>query len=168
VGLRFAHRALQAEQEPIVEVRGLVKSIFIEDQGVRQGTQFQQPMPVCRVPCESRHFEAHDQARAAQTHITYEPLKPLAVRRGGAGLTEVRIDDDDLLDRPAERDGALAERILPLRALGVFQHLPERGLADVQIRRAPQMARRDFSATCGLVMTFPLKTGGSRHLRPHM
>jgi hypothetical protein len=59
-------------------------------------------------------------------------------------LAEVAVDDDDLIDGPAERDGALPQRILPLRALRVFEHLPQGGLADVEIRRATQMTRCDF------------------------
>ena len=74
----------------------------------------------------------------------HEPLKAFPVGGRGAGLAQIAVDDDDLIDGPAERDRALTQGVLPLRALGVLEDLPERRLADVEIRRAPQMARRDF------------------------
>src|SRR5207249_5608574 len=34
--LRLTHRALEAEQEPVVEVRRIVDAILVEDEGVRE------------------------------------------------------------------------------------------------------------------------------------
>src|SRR5207253_10937863 len=50
----------------------------------------------------------------------------------------------DVLERPAERHGSLAQRVLTLRALDVFQHLAGRRLADIEIRIPLQMGVRDF------------------------
>jgi hypothetical protein len=44
--LRFAHRALQAEEQPIIEMRGIIEAVLIQDQRLRQRTDFEQPMPV--------------------------------------------------------------------------------------------------------------------------
>src|SRR6266436_8431869 len=51
----------------------------------------------------------------------------------GARLPQIRIDDDDPGQRPSQRDGLLPQRILPLRALGVLEHLTQSGLPDIQI-----------------------------------
>ena len=59
-----AHRALEAEKQPVVEVAGAVEAVFVEDQGVRQGAQFQQPMPVGAVARQPGDFEAEHDAGA--------------------------------------------------------------------------------------------------------
>ena len=42
----FAHGSLQAEQQPVVEVRGVVDAVFVQNEGVRQRADLQEPMPV--------------------------------------------------------------------------------------------------------------------------
>ena len=44
--LRFAHRSLQAQQQPVVELGGIIHSIFIKDEGVSERTDLEQPVPV--------------------------------------------------------------------------------------------------------------------------
>src|SRR5712692_7417148 len=51
--------------------------------------------------------------------------------RGRVAL--VAIDHDHLVRCPAERHGPLAEGVLALGGLGVLEHLPEGGLADVEV-----------------------------------
>jgi len=46
-------------------------------------------------------------------------------------------DHHDLLGGLAERDGALAQRVLTLGRLGVLDHLMQRGLAHIQVRQTP-------------------------------
>lgn len=46
---------------------------------------------------------------------------------------------------PAERYRAAAKRVLALRALGVMQHLFQRGLAHIQIGAALEMAGVDLA-----------------------
>ena len=42
----FRHGALQTEEEPVVEVAGVVDAVGIADQGVEESAEFQQAMPV--------------------------------------------------------------------------------------------------------------------------
>ena len=42
----FAHRALEAEQEPVIKARRIVDAVFVEDQGVGKGADLQQTLPV--------------------------------------------------------------------------------------------------------------------------
>ena len=77
-------------------------------------------------------------ARAPHADLGDQVLEPFAVG-GGAGTAEIRIDDDDTLNGPAQRHGALAQGVLAPRALGVLEHLAQRGLTHVQIRVATQV-----------------------------
>ncbi|OFW27663.1 MAG: hypothetical protein A3J28_15030 [Acidobacteria bacterium RIFCSPLOWO2_12_FULL_60_22] len=43
---RFAHRSLQAQQQPVVEVGGIIHSIFIKDEGVGECADLEQSVPV--------------------------------------------------------------------------------------------------------------------------
>src|SRR5690606_20123303 len=77
-------------------------------------------------------------------HLGDEALEALPVRGARSGLAEVTVDDDDAIERPAERDGALAKCILALSAFGVLQDLSQRRLAHVQVCHAREMRARDF------------------------
>ena len=57
-----------------------------------------------------------------------------------AGLAEIRVDHDDLLDGPAERMGPRAQRVLAMGALGVLRHLAQCRLADVETGIPGKMA----------------------------
>ena len=58
---RFAHGALQAQQQAIVEVRRIVQPVLIEDERVGQRAQLKQPMPVGGVARQPRYFKTeHD------------------------------------------------------------------------------------------------------------
>jgi len=56
----------------------------------------------------------------------------------------VAVDDNDLVLTPAERGGATAKRVLPLRALDVLDDLSHRRLPDVQVSAALKVTRLDF------------------------
>ena len=125
-------------------MRRVVDPILIEDQRVRQRADLEQPVPVGRVPGQARDLEAEHDAGVAQAHFGDQPLKSLPIGRRRARLPEVRVDDDDVLQRPAQGDGMLAQGVLPLGTLGILDHLAERGLADVEIGLPLQMSRLDF------------------------
>jgi hypothetical protein len=58
-------------------------------------------------------------------------LEAFPVGGAGAGVALVDIDGDDLAGRPAERGGALPQRVLAGGGLGVVEDLLEGGLADI-------------------------------------
>ena len=142
--LGLAHRALEAEQQAIVEVRRVVDAILVEDERVGERANLEQAMPVGGVAREAGHLESEHDAGASHANLRDELLEALAVRRRRARLAEVGVDDDDAVARPAERDGALAQRVLALGALGILHDLPHRRLPDVQVRGASEMARGDL------------------------
>ena len=123
---RFTHGALQAQQQAIVEVRRIVQPILIEDERVGERAQLKQSMPIGGVARQSRYFKAEHDPDATQTDFGHQTLKAFPVSRAGAGLPEVAVDDDDPIERPAQRDSALPKRILAVSALSVFEDLAQR------------------------------------------
>ena len=57
-------------------------------------------------------------------------------------MSLVAVDDDDLLGRPAEGDGPLAQGVLAGGGLGVVEHLAQGGLAHVEIGGRARDGRR--------------------------
>src|SRR5437588_11918992 len=51
--LSLRHGPFQTEQQTIIESRGIIESLFIQNQGVGERTDFQQMMPITGVTCES-------------------------------------------------------------------------------------------------------------------
>jgi hypothetical protein len=78
VQLGLAHRAFEAEQQPVVEVGGIVEPVLVADQRPRQRADLQQPVPVSVVSGQSRDFEAEHDPRLAQADIGDEALEALA------------------------------------------------------------------------------------------
>ena len=147
--LGLAHRALEAEQEAVVELGRIVDAVFIEDEGCGQGAQLDEAMPIGRVAGEPRDFQAHDDAGLAECHFADEFLEAVARRRARSGLAEIAIDDMNLLGWPAGSDCAVTQRILALRALAVFGDLTQRRLANVEIGIALEMVGGDFEFSHG-------------------
>ena len=48
--LHFAHRALHAQQQPVVRRTRIVDSFFVDDQRADQTAELQQRMPIATVP----------------------------------------------------------------------------------------------------------------------
>ncbi len=66
---------IQAEQQAIIEGRRIVETIFIQDEGSRQGTDFQQVMPIERAACETGDFQAHHQSHMTQPDLGDQALR---------------------------------------------------------------------------------------------
>src|SRR5215471_2675256 len=144
------HSALQAKQNSVVKVAWIVESVLIEDEGVGECADFQEPVPVRGVACQSRDFQAEHNPGFFQTHFRDQLLKSFAIRRRRGGLTEVSVDDDDALNRPAQGYCTLAKIILSYRAFCVLNYLTQRGLPYIQISVSLQMAGvHSFVSGCG-------------------
>src|ERR1700674_856704 len=90
-------------------------------------------MPVGRVARQARDLQSHHDSGASQAHLGDQVLEAFAIDGRGARVPEVRIDDDHLIEPPSQCNGALAQVVLTLGALGVLKHLPQRRLAHVEI-----------------------------------
>ena len=142
--LRLAHRSLEPEQQAVVEVGGVVDAVLVEDQRVGQRADLEQPVPVGGVARQARDLQPEHDSGASHAHLGHQLLKPRAVHRRGARLTEIGVDDDDLLTRPPERYRALAEAVLALGALGVLEHLPYGRLPYIEVGAARQVTGADL------------------------
>jgi hypothetical protein len=56
--------------------------------------------------------------------------KPFAICRELARLALIRINDDHLLDLPAERKGTLPQIVLTFATLDILKYLTRRGLTE--------------------------------------
>jgi hypothetical protein len=145
VPLRLTHGALEAEEQPVVEVTRIVNAVLIEDERLGQRADFEKPVPVAGIPRQPGHLQAHHEADPAQPDLGDQPLEATALRGRGAGQPEILIDHHDLLRRPAERLGAALEVVLARGALAMILHRLERGLPHVEIREPPEMLGRDLA-----------------------
>ena len=130
--LRFAHGPLQPEQEPVVEVAGVVDPVLVQDERLGERADLQKPVPIGRVARQPRDLQAHDDARAPRADLRHPLLKAAAVALG-AGLAEIAVNHVNALGRPPERHGLLAQGVLARRALGILQHLAQGRLAHIQV-----------------------------------
>jgi hypothetical protein len=140
----FAHGPLQAEQEPVVEMRRIVDAVLVQNQGAAERCEFEQPVPVGVVAGQPRDFQPEHDAGMPVRHFRHHLLEAVALGRTGAGNAEVAVDDVNALDRPAERHGALAQGVLTLGAFGIFEHLAQRRLPHVEISVTAQMVGGDL------------------------
>lgn len=88
VQLRFGHGALHAEQQPVVEVRRVVEAVLVEDQGIGQGADLEEAVPVRGAARQAGHLEPEHHADLAHADGGHEALEASPVRVG-PGLTEV-------------------------------------------------------------------------------
>ena len=137
----LGERALHAEDQAIVEVGRIIEAVLIEQQRVGQRTELQELVPIAGVASEAGHLETEDYAGMTEADLSHKAAEPLAVG-GRSRAPEVIVYDDHLVLGPAEGCGAIAQRVLPPRALCVFGDLLERRLADIEVGRSAQMLRR--------------------------
>ena len=104
--------------------RRIVQPLAIGDQHAEQRAQFQQLMPIPVVAGEPRRIQAHYQPGLAETNFRDQRLETAPLAAGGAGFSEIVVDDVNPLARPAEQHGALDQPILQLRAFLMMTDLP--------------------------------------------
>src|SRR5215207_194845 len=139
VQLGLAHRALQAEQQPVVERPGVIQPVGVADHRVGHAAQIQQPVPIDVVAGEPRDLQAEHQPGVPERDLGRQPREPRPVRQPRAGDPQVLVDHDDLLAGEPELDRALHERVLAGGRLRVALKLRLRGLAHIHERAAAQM-----------------------------
>ena len=93
---------------------GVIEPVLVADQRVGHRADLQQPVPVGVVARQAGHLEAEHDPGASHPDLSDEALEPLAVGCRGGGVRLVLVDHHNSLGRPAERDRALAQRVLAL------------------------------------------------------
>ena len=101
--LSFAHGALEAEQQSVVEHRGMIDTVGIADESVGEAAEIEQAIPVSVVAGEAGDFEAEHDADMAEGDFGGKPGEAIALDDAGSRKPQVFVDNDDLLRRPAKR-----------------------------------------------------------------
>jgi hypothetical protein len=117
VQLRLTHGALEAEDQAVVEQGRVVDAVGIGDLGIGHAAQIEEPVPVSVIAGQARDLEAQDDADLGQGDIGRQPGEAGALGDPRTREAQVVVDDGDLLAVPAEIDGAMDQRVLPLRRL---------------------------------------------------
>ena len=130
--LSFRHRPLHAQQQPVIELRGVINAVLVQDQGVGQSADLEKAVPVRGAAGQPADLETEHHADLAHADGGHQALEagPIGVC---TGLAQVGVDNHHLLRLPPECHRPLAQRVLAFGRLGVLQHLAERGLADIQV-----------------------------------
>lgn len=103
----LAHRPLEAQQQAIVVEAGVIDALFIDDQGLGQGADFQEPIPVATRASRAGDLEAEAGARAPEADFGDEELEAIPVGARGPRVPLILIDDGNLRRGPPEIPGTL-------------------------------------------------------------
>ena len=142
----LAHGALEAQEEPVIVLTRIVDAVLIDDEGVGEGANLDEAVPVAVVAREPGDLQAQDGASLTQAHRGHEVLEAVAARSRNTGVCLILVDDADLLGRPAQIAGALGQIVLARGAAPVLTDLGERGLPDVDQGWPREVVRAQFSA----------------------
>ena len=75
---RLADGALETEQEAIVQRIGIINSLAIPEQGIAQGADLEQLVPVAARASKAGHLHAEHDADMAQSDLSHEALEAQA------------------------------------------------------------------------------------------
>jgi len=106
--LGFRHRALQAEQKPVVVVRRIVYAVEIRDQRSKDRTHLEQLIPVPARSREPRHVDPQDQSDVIESDLGDQALKPRTSFGSSARTPQIVVDDHDPITWPAKRHRSLS------------------------------------------------------------
>lgn len=143
--LQLGDLAFEPEQEVPIGSGGVVDPIAVADEAVTVTAEIEQLVPLGAVPRQPGDIVGEDDADLAERDPSDELLQPLATHGGAAGLSQIGIDDLDVLGIPAALTGPLPEIVLEPLALEIVEDLVGAGLSDVdQGLAAPMESRYEF------------------------
>lgn len=108
---------------PFIIVARIIDAVEIGKQRAKQGTAFQELMPVLGGASQSRHVHPEHQADVIQSHLGHQTWKALAAFHAGSGLTEVVIDHQDPFFRPTQGHSTMHQAVWQLGGGLVIEHL---------------------------------------------
>ena len=149
VQLCLAHRGLQAQHEPVVEVRQVVDPVAVDQQRAGQPGHLRQPGQVRVRAGQPGDLQAEHRPDLAQADPRHQVAEPLPVRRRRPRQAQVPVDDLHVPRCPAQPDRSVRQRVLPHRRLGVLADLDHgcpcpvpAGDLVLAVHRRPLSARR--------------------------
>src|SRR5262245_5696397 len=102
VQLGLTHNALQAEEQSVVEVGGVVQAIVVAQQRAEQAAQANQGGPVRIRACQAACLQAQDDADVIEPEFGQEVLEARTSRGRLPTPPLIRVDDLNTVARPAE------------------------------------------------------------------
>ncbi len=157
--LGFAHGALEAEQQAIIEHRRMIDAIGIADERVGEAAEVEQAIPIGIVAREAGHFETEHDADVSERDFGGETGEAAAFDDASAGQAEVFVDYDDLLRRPAKRGCLGDQSILTLRGFAIVLDLSGGGLSKIDVSGAAQMGGTDLGDVTHWLPPFDWSSG---------
>src|SRR6266487_1377350 len=136
--------ALEAKQQAIVMGSWVIDPLVINDQGIRQRTDFQQPVPVAARAGQARDLQAEHSPNVPQPHFGYQPLKAIAANDRGGRVPLILVYHLDTGGRPSQLPSPLDEIILSGLTADVFSNLEEGRLPHIDDGESVEMIRTDF------------------------
>ena len=131
VQLGFTDCAFHAQDQAVIETSRVVDAVKVGDQGVGQGAQVDQAVPVGVVASQPGDLQSEHESGAAESDVGGQAVEAVALVGGLAGEAEVLVDDGDLAGVPAQGFGTGGEGVLATRGLSVALDLRGARLADV-------------------------------------
>src|SRR6185369_3939783 len=101
--------------------------------------QFQQVVPVLAAARQPAHLQPEYQPDVVEGDLGQQPLEAGSPFDGLATLTQVVVDGDDPVTRPAQRHGPVGQGVLAGGGLLVVEDLLRGRLADVDDRQAVEV-----------------------------
>ena len=144
VEFRFAHGALQAKNQSIVEQRRMVHPITVTDQCVGNDAQVQQAIPIGVIARQPGNLQPEDDPDPAESDFGGHAGKSGAIDNARAGYAEVLVNDKYLLFGPTEVTRPLNQCVLTCCGFPMMFDLRRCRLANVDERRTLRMNRFDF------------------------
>jgi hypothetical protein len=92
----------------------IIDSVFVDDEGTDQSTEFDQRVPITAVTCQAGRLDRKDGAYPGFADRGQQALK---AGPSSAAARAAKIIVDDLDCGPAELTGAISKTILPTLAL---------------------------------------------------
>ena len=102
VELCLAHLALEAQQEPVVDVGQVIDAVVVDDQGVGQAGQLQQAGQVRVGAGKPGDLQPEHRPDLAQAHPGDQVLEPVPVAGAAPGQAQVGVDHLDVAGGPAQ------------------------------------------------------------------
>src|SRR3989442_2294873 len=90
----------------------IIDPIVVDHQGIGQGTDRNEAIPVAARTGQAGRFQTQDGSRPPQADFGDEILQAVPASAGGPGTPLVLVNDDDEMRRPPQVLGALSQGIL--------------------------------------------------------
>ena len=147
VQLHLAHRGLQPEQHPVVDIGGIVDAVGVDQQRFGDRGELHQPRHLRVGAGQPGDLQPEDRPDLAGAHPRHQLGEPGPGHAPPARHPQVGVDHHHRLAGPAQPHRLLDQPVLAHRRLGVLPHLRHRRLPQIHHRQPIQLGPNDFRRT---------------------